>query len=115
MKTNAPLTPVPKLRGDIFRNENNPAGAANLVVVFRVGLWGQEQKKRNAIRRRNPYQAMDGFEADIKDHIESELVPVESHASIVIANEDRGAVNPQIRVLPVQSKRGLGPIRPIAR
>jgi len=121
MKANAALRPVPELGSDILSGKDNPAGAPNPPVVFRIGFGCDEQEERRPIRRSNAQPAVPGrrswsqtwprFEPHVEHHLESKLIPIELQALVLIANKDRDTVNAQIQVLPVQPKRG--PFRPI--
>jgi hypothetical protein len=103
MKTNSALTPVVKLGSDVFGNKNNLSGPANEPVFFTVWLGSDKRKERGAVRGCNCYPAASAFKVVINDYAESKLVPVESQASILIANEDGSTENTEVGVLSVQA------------
>jgi hypothetical protein len=94
-KTDPALGPLLKIGHNIFGNENNVPGAANELVFLRAWLWSDEHKHCRAIRRSDRYPTPDG-NMGISEQIESELVQVESQASIHIGNEDDKGVNTEV-------------------
>src|SRR6266478_4139573 len=95
VKTDPPLGPLLEIGHNIFGNKNNVPGAANKLAFLGVGLRIDEDKHRRAIRRSDCYPAPDRY-MGISDQVESELVHVESEASIHIGNEDGKGVNTEV-------------------
>src|SRR5262249_3990304 len=92
-KTDPALTPLQIQCVDIFGDKNELPYLANQVIFFRARLRSNKRKESAAVRRRHGYPAATTLKLVVNNQIESELIPVESQASILIANENSGAEN----------------------
>src|SRR5262245_35719912 len=103
MKTNSALTPLLIYGIDVFSDENNLPRPANQLIFFGAGRRSDKRKDRAAVRRPDRYPSAATFKAVINEQTESELVQVESQASILIADENRGEKYAQVRRLAIQA------------
>ena len=68
----------------------------------------RDQREQGApVRRGDGQPALAGLKHDIKGQIESELIPVEAQALILVANVDVDRVNPKMWTLPLRILAGL--------
>ena len=99
---NSALAPFAELGDDVFGKENDGRGLADELVVFRIGIGRDQPKHRGAVRRGNRDQAVTGLKAGVQGQIESELIPVELQAAILIFDKNVDCVNAEVGVLPVR-------------
>src|SRR5262245_7144464 len=112
MKLNPTIMPLLTDGINIFSDENVLLRLANQLIFFGVGVRSDKRKERITIRRRDRHPATTAFKAVISDQSESELVQVESEASILIADENRDEENAQVGSPAIQAhSRPLPPRR----
>src|SRR5260370_26016577 len=107
-KANPGFMPGVEFGSDIFGNKYGLSRATDELIFFRLGLGSDERKQRGAIWRGNQNKAAMLPKVVINDQTESELVQVESKASILIANEDGNMMKTEVRDFSIQAK-----IRPV--
>ena len=106
-KADSAPSPFAVGRHDIFGYEDNLRMLADQLVVIGVGIWSDQRQHGCAVRRRNADPALSGLKADIKGQSKTELIKIESQASILIAYIHIDSVHAEIRVLPFLAKVGL--------
>jgi len=89
---------------DVFGEKENPAVAANQVVVRRVGLGSDESQVRAAIGRGYLDPSFARLKAVIHHQPESKLINIESQAAVLIAYEHDDVVYAQIRFTKVKAQ-----------
>ena len=106
LKLNAALTPFPELGRDVFGDKDDLGGPADELVLSRPGPRCNKREHRRSVGRGDRYPAGTGRKAGIEGQGESQLVQIESQASVVIANEDGDMLKTEIGVLPIQAWSG---------
>src|ERR1700733_14575859 len=99
-KMNSALAPFAKLGDDVFGKKNDRRVPADELIVFRIGLRRDQPENGGAVRRGNRYQPVTGLKVDIQSQIESQAVPVESQAPILIFDKNVDCVNAEVGILP---------------
>ena len=107
-KVNSALAPFAELGNDVFGQEDDGRGPPDQLVVFRIGIGCDQPQHRGAVRRRDRYQAVTRLKAGVQSQIESELIPVEFQAAILISDKNVDRVNAQVGVL--RSRRTFMPV-----
>ena len=103
VKTDPALAPLLEIAHDIFGNKNSVSGPPDELVFFGVRRWSDKHKECRAVRRSNRYPAPNGY-LSLSDQRESELVQVESQASLHVANKDGKRVNAEVEVQSIRPK-----------
>ncbi len=105
-KTHSASSPLVVLGRHVFGDKNNLRGPADELEFFRLGLRSHQVKHRVAIRRRHPHPATAGLQDDIGNHPEPELVHVEIHALLHVANKNVNRLKAEVKILSFGGKRG---------
>ena len=95
-KANSALSPLAVGRHDIFGHKRDRRGLADQLVLVRVGFRRDQGEHGGAVRRRNADPALSGLKTHIKGQVESELIQVESQASVLIADENVNRVHAEV-------------------
>ena len=99
LKADAVPGPFLKLGRDVFGDKNNLGGAADELVLLRLGLGNNKRKDRAAVRRGDGYPAVTRLKSGIEGQMESELIQVEAQAAILVTNVDVHTMETEVRVL----------------
>jgi hypothetical protein len=99
----AAFAPFAKLGNHVLCKENDGRGPADELVVFRIGIRGDQPEHCGAVGRSNRHQPMTGLKAGIKSQIESELIQVKGQTAILIFHKNIDRVDAQVGILPVQA------------
>src|ERR1700722_4357818 len=97
---------------DIFGKETIRRTPADAFVVLRAPLGSNHRQNSAAIRRRD-CDPTAKLETTIGNHAESELIDIELQASVMVAYENIGLENTQIRSLFARAGRGMIHVRPL--
>ncbi len=81
-EAHAALAPLAEFARDIFGDEYDLRCAANQFVFLRAGSGGYERKHRSSVGRGNGYPTLAGLNTGVEGEVESEVVQVESEASL---------------------------------
>ncbi len=115
VKTHAVPAPFLELGEDVFGQEDDLSRAADKLVFIGVGFRNNEREHSRAIRGSNGKRIFDGWERDIKGQAKSQLIQVESPASLFVANENGkgseaevGIVAIRVKTAPVREPRAKG-------
>ena len=109
-KAHSTFAPFFVLGVNVFGEKENPAIAANQLVVRRIGLGSDECQVRAAIRRGYLDPSFARLKAVIHHQLKSKLVDIELHAAFLIAYEHDDVVYAQIRFTKVKAQDGpVGP------
>ena len=111
-KTNAAPPPFFPFGNHILGNENNPCRPAYELVLLGFATRRDQCEDCRPIRWSDRHPSVSGLQPGVKGHPESELVHIESQASLLIANKNVDGVNSDEGGLPVcVSARSVCPAR----
>jgi hypothetical protein len=99
LKANPVFSPLNVFGSNILGYKDDPRGPADEFsqVGFRFGC--NQGQYRRAIGRSNSQPALPGLHADVEGQIESELIQVETQASLLVANKDIHRMHTEVRAL----------------
>jgi hypothetical protein len=100
-EANAARSPLVKLRGNVFRHEDDRDRAADFFVIGRFRARRDQGQDGAAVGRLDRDPALPRLEANIERELEPELVHEEADASLLVAHEDLDGLQAQV------SQRGM--------
>src|SRR5882724_3194757 len=109
MKTHAAPVPFLELGEHVFGQEDDLSRAADKLVFIGVGFRSNEREHSGAIGGSDGERIFDGRERDIKGQAESQLIQVESPASLFVANENGNGSEAEVGVVAIRAK--TAPVR----
>src|SRR5260370_30732876 len=110
VKTHAALAPFLELGEDVFGQEDDLSRAADKLVFSGVGIRSNEREHSGAIGGSDGERIFGGREeGHIKGQAESQLIQVESPASLFVANENGNGSEAEVGVVAIRAK--TAPVR----
>src|SRR5689334_125817 len=109
VKSDAATVPFLEFRKDIFGQEDNLSRAADELVFLGAGFRNDEREHRGAIGWSDSERTAGGRKGGVQDKAESQLIQVESPASLLVANENSNRAESEIGITPIRLK--TGPVR----
>src|SRR6267154_6777996 len=109
VKTHAAAAPFLELGEDVFGQEDDLSRAADKLVFIGAGFRSNEREHSGAIGRSDGERIFDGRERDVKGQAESQLIQVESPASLFVANENGNGSEAEVGVVAIRVK--TAPVR----
>src|ERR1700720_961402 len=109
VKTHAAGAPFLKLGEDVFGQEDDLSRTADKLVFIGAGFWSNEREHSGAIGGSDGERIFDGRERDINGQAESQLIQVESPASLHVANENSNGSEAKVGVVAIRVK--TAPVR----
>jgi hypothetical protein len=109
VKTHAAAAPFFELGEDVFGQEDDLSRTADKLVFIGAGFGSNEREHSGAIWGSDGERIFDGRERDIKGQAESQLIQVESPASLFVANENGNGSEPEVGVVAIRVK--TAPVR----
>ncbi len=110
VKTHAAPAPFLKLGEDVFGQEDDLSRAADKLVFIGAGFRSNEREHSGAIGGSDGERIFGGREeGDIKGQAESQLIQVESPASLFVANENGNGSEAKVGVVAIRAK--TAPVR----
>ena len=109
VKTHAVAAPFFELGEDVFGQEDDLSSAADKLVFIGAGFRSNEREHSGAIGGSDGERIFDTRERDIKGQAESQLIQVESPASLFVANENGNGSEAKVGVVAIRAK--TAPVR----
>src|SRR6266478_6138490 len=104
VKTNTAGAPFLELGEDVFGQEDDLSRAADKLAFIGAGFRSNEREHSGAIGGSDGERIFDGWERDIKGQAESQLIHVESPASLLVANENGNGSEAEVGVVAIRAK-----------
>jgi len=111
VKSDAATVPFLEFRKDIFGLEDDLSRTADECAFLGTGFRSDERKHGGAIGRSDSERTACGLQGRVRDQAESQLIQVESPASLLVANENRNRAETQIGIIAIRLKLKTGPER----
>src|SRR6266404_2248891 len=109
VKTHAAAAPFLELGEDVFGQEDDLSRAADKLVFIGAGCRSNEREHSGAIGWSDGERISGGRERDIKGQAESQLIQVESPASLLVAHENGNGSEAEVGVVAIRVK--TAPVR----
>ena len=106
-KSHTVCTPFVEFGGHIFGDEVDIGVATNQSVRVTVGLGLGQREAGIAVGGRDLNPSASGRENLVDDQAETELVGVETQASLLIANENHDKMQADVGVLLIEAQNGF--------
>jgi hypothetical protein len=105
-KGNPAFTPLVILGADIFGEKNNLPGLADVAILLFIKLGYDERQDRRPIRRGDRDPTGSARYRVVSHQSKSRTVHIESQASILIPNKERGVLKTKVGVVSIQANGG---------